>query len=308
MSMPIFVALSTYSEFGDAPLALLRASGHPFRVNTLGRRLTRDEVIALSRGSVGIIAGVEPYDAEVLAQLPELRCISRCGVGTDNIDRASAKARGIVIRNTPDVVVQPVAEMAIAMMFDLLKRLSQHTGSLRRGQWQKYVGNLMVDQVVGVVGLGRIGRRLAELLRRWDVRVIGTDPNPDRVWAERVGVSLQSLEVVLTQADIVSLHLAAPATPFVLSEAAFRQMKPGALLVNVARGSFVDEGALYTVLQEGHLGGAALDVFSKEPYTGPLCELDNVILTPHVATLTRESRVSMEIEATRNVLETLAAR
>ena len=303
MSDKIFVALSTFAKYGEEPLRLIDQSGIDYFLNDLGRRLVREEIVDLGKGATGIVAGVEPYDAPVLEMLPELKCISRCGVGIDNIDLDLAQAKGIVIRNTPDVVIKPVVELTIAMIFDLMRKLSLHAGRLWRKEWRKSAGNLLAGKTVGILGLGRIGRSVAETLLKLDAEVIGTDINPDVVWSKKCGVRVVSLNDLLAEADILSLHLSViPENPFVLGWKEIATMKEGAWLVNVARGNLVDDVALADALKTGRLAGAAMDVFPDEPYSGSLCDLDNMVMTPHVATLTEESRVQMEAEAVQNLL------
>ena len=302
----IFVATSTFSAEGPSPRVALEASGIPFKVSPLGRRLKPEDIVEQAAEATGIVAGVEPYTAEVLAQLPRLKVISRVGVGTDAIDKQAAAARGIVIRKTPNVVIQPVAELAIAMIFDLCRHLTTHTAEFRAHRWAKHTGTLVAGKTLGIVGLGRIGQRTAELARAVGLEVIGCDIAPDEAWAAARGVCLVGLEALLGEADIVCLHLAPSAeAPFLLDAEKIAIMKPGARLINLARGGLVDEAALVAALESGHLAGAARDVFSAEPYDGPLCDAPNVVLTPHVATLTRESRECMEREAVENLIEAL---
>jgi D-3-phosphoglycerate dehydrogenase / 2-oxoglutarate reductase len=159
---------------------------------------------------------------------------------------------------------------------------------------------------VAVIGLGRIGRAVAELMQAVGATVVGTDPMPDLEWATSRSVQIMDLQGALACADIVSLHLANhPDHPFQMTAEHFSAMKPRSLLINLARGQFVNEDDLVSALKAGHLAGAGLDVYSAEPYSGPLSELDDVVLTPHVATLTEESRLVMETEATANVLKAL---
>lgn len=304
MNHRIFVALSTFSEYSKSPLNLLRESGCTYYINPLGRRLVRDEIIEMGRETEGVIAGVEPYDEYVLESLPNLRCISRCGVGIDNISVEKAKERGIEIRNTPDVVIQPVVELAVAMIFDLIRKLSYHTSLLRSKKWEKKAGHLLKGQKVGILGLGRIGKKVAEIMTRLETVVYGTDLFPDKQWAERWSIKIVPLNELLQVSDILSINLSpVEGNNIRLGESEFKAMKKGAILVNVSRGQFVDEMALYNALKSGHLDGAALDVFSEEPYSGRLCDLDNVVLTPHVATLTEESRIQMELEAVQNMID-----
>lgn len=306
MSKELFIALSTFAQHGEEPLSILMKSGFHYSINPLGRRLTSDEVVEMGQGSEGIIAGVEPYTKQVLANLPLLRCISRCGVGTDNIDRESADAGNIAILNTPDVVIQPMAELVLAMILDLLRKLSLHTALLKTRQWVKKDGYLLKGKTVGIIGLGRIGKKVAELLLKLEATVYGADIMPDHNWANTQGVRIIPLEQLLQISDIISLHISNDKdNSFLLSENELKRMKKGALLINSARGQFIEETALYNALKENHLGGAALDVFPFEPYHGSLCELDNIVLTPHVGTLTVESRLQMEVEATNNLVHYL---
>lgn len=306
MSEEIFVALSTFAEYGDAPLRLLKDSGIHFSCNQSGKRLNREDVILFGKEATGIIAGVEPYDEHVLNHLPRLKCISRCGVGIDNIDVKVAKNKGIAIRNTPDVVIQPVVEHTVALIFDLLRKITYHSTLLKSKKWKKSAGNLLIGKKIGILGLGRIGKKVAEVMVKLGCEVYGTDIKPDMDWAETTGVNIVSLQELLPISDILSLHLSSDKDkPLQFGESEFSIMKRGAFLINVARGHFIDEGALYNTLRDGHLEGAALDVFPEEPYYGKLCELDNIVMTPHIATLTKESRLQMEIEAVQNMIDYL---
>ena len=304
MTPKVLVALSTFGEFDDTPIRLLDESGLDYSVNPLGRRLVREEILEMGKDCEGIVAGVEPYDDYVLDRLPKLRCISRCGVGIDNISPGKAKDKGIEIRNTPAVVVLPVAELAIAMIFDLLRGLTYHTELLKSKQWKRKAGYLLSGKKVGVLGLGRVGKRVAEVLVKLDAEVYGADLFPDRRWANKSGIRIVSSELLLRECDIITIHVSVLGNNrFVLGKEEIESMGEGAFIVNTSRGEVIDEEALYHALKSNHLGGAALDVFRKEPYDGPLCGLENVILTPHIATFTQESRVQMEIEAVRNLID-----
>lgn len=306
MANLILQALSTFAEHGDEPLRLLEQSGVPIVLNTLGRRLGREEIVALGREATGVIAGVEPYDRWVLERMPRLKCISRCGVGLDNIDLAVAKERGIAIRNTPEVVIQPVVELTVAMIFALLRRLVLHTERLKRREWKKTAGENLVGKTVGVLGLGSIGRRVAETLALLGARVQGADVRPDPEWAGRQGVRIVSADELLGQSEILTLHVSVLADhPFVLDRQRIARLPHGAYVVNVARGGLVDDQALAEAILSGRVAGAALDVYPREPYAGPLCDLDNVVLSPHAATLTRQTRLRMETEAVQNLLAAL---
>jgi len=302
----ILVTLSTFSAQSDEPLNLLEQSGFTFRTNPYGRRMKSGEVIELGHNCRGLVAGVEPYTAETLAQLPNLRCISRCGAGIDSIDMAEAKRRGIAVLNTPDEPITAVAELTLAMMLALLRQLPRVDSLTHEHKWQRVTGRLLMGKTVGIVGLGRIGRRVAELVQPFGATVIGVEPCPDGDWVAAHDVELMDLPTLLARADIVSLHAStASKHPLRLGAAELAQMKPGAWLINLARGDMVDDEALSEALTSDQLSGAGLDVFPQEPYHGPLCDNPRAILSPHQATLTLETRVAMEAHAVQNVVHYL---
>jgi D-3-phosphoglycerate dehydrogenase len=302
----IFVALSTFAERDRRPLERLKASGEAFRLHQTGKRITTPELVRDGRDAAVIVAGVEPYDAETLGALPALRCICRCGVGTDNVDLAAARARGVAVLNTPDLPASAVAELALALFLALSRNLLPQANLVRARRWERLEAHLLGGRCVGVVGLGRIGRRVAELTRAFGARVVASDPVADADWARGAAVELVYVDALLQEADIVSLHAArSEAHPLLMGIEQFARMRRGALFVNLARGSMVDEAALLGALKSGQVAGAGLDVFGTEPYSGPLCDLDNVILTPHSATLTVETRAAMELECVDKALRFL---
>jgi D-3-phosphoglycerate dehydrogenase len=305
-NVDILVTLSTFGAHSDEPIRLLEQSGFTFRTNPYGRRMKPSEVIELGCNCRALVSGVEPYTAETLAQLPNLRCISRCGVGIDSIDLAEAKRRGIAVLNTPDEPTAAVAELTLAMMLALLRQLPKVDSLMHQCKWQRVMGHLLAGKTVGIIGLGRIGRRVAELVQALGATVIGVEPYPDGDWVAARGVELMDLPALLARADIVSLHAStAPEHPLRLGVAELAQMKQGAWLVNMARGDMVDDEALCEALASGRLSGAGLDVLPQEPYCGPLCDNPCAILSPHQATLTLETRVAMEVRAVENVVRYL---
>jgi D-3-phosphoglycerate dehydrogenase len=303
MTDSIFVTLSTFAEYDPAPLRLLETSGIPFAINLSGKRITTVELIAQGQHATAVVAGVEPYDATTLAQLPALRCISRCGAGTDAVDFTAARSRGIAVLNTLDVPTQAVAELAVAMILSLSRNLRRQANLMGARDWTRLEAHLVSGRRIGLVGLGRIGGRVVELLAPFRPLLAAHDPYADPLWAAAHGVSLVPMDEILSTSDIISLHAARSADhPLHLGAAEFARMKPGAVLVNLARGSMIDEAALCAALASGRLGGAGLDVFGDEPYRGPLCDFGNVILTPHSATLTVETRVAMETECVNKAI------
>jgi D-3-phosphoglycerate dehydrogenase len=191
------------------------------------------------------------------------------------------------------------------MMLGLMRQLPKVDTLMHERKWQRVAGNLLADKTVGIIGLGRIGRRVSELVQAFGAAVIGFDPYPDSAWLRERDVELLDLPALLACADIVSIHAASSDHPLRLGAAEFALMKQGAWLINVARGDMIDDRELSEALASGRLSGAGLDVFPEEPYGGPLCDSDRVILSPHQATLTRETRAAMETHAVENLMRYL---
>lgn len=306
MIKKVLASPSSMGQCGSEPFDLLRERGYEIINNPYGRKLTEDEVIELAKDCVGIVAGVEPLTARVMDALPNLKVISRVGVGMDSVDLEYAKQKGIIVVNTPDGPTRGVAELTLAMTLSLLRRIPQADAALHQRKWKKQIGNLFLNKRVGVIGLGRIGKSVAELFRGLKNAVIGYDPFANETWAKENGVKLSSFEDVLRQADILTLHVPGnkDKSP-VIGIKELAMMKNGTFLVNIARGGVVDEEALYNALKDGKLAGAAIDVYSKEPYDGPLCDLDNIIMTPHLGSYAAEGKLQMEIDAVKNFLKSV---
>ncbi len=303
--------LVTTAPFGDQdpkPLELLKAAGAEFVVNPLGRRLTEEE-LAKAAGDFGvIIAGTEPITHRVMAAAPHLRLISRVGVGLDSVDLKAAKERGIRVSYTPEAPAPAVAELAVGLMLDLLRHITEADRSLRRGTWQRFPGRRLSDCAVGILGAGRIGRRVAEHLAGGfpGVKLLANDIKPDESFGRKLGLRWVDKETLYKEADVISLHVPlTPQTRGLINARALSLMRPGALLVNTARGGIVDEAALADALRSRRLAGAAMDVFDKEPYAGELAGLGRCLLTCHMGSMAQDCRARMEIEATEEAVRFL---
>ena len=305
----ILITTSSFGKDDVSPLSLLQTAEYDIVINPYGRKLTEDEVLdlLLEIKPVGMIAGLEPITARVLQRTEGLKVISRCGVGMENVDLHTAARLGITVTNTPDAPTQAVAELTIGLILNLLRRISSLDRELRKGAFRKESGSLLRDKKVGIIGLGRIGKRVAEMLLALGAKVSGTDIRPDSVWLQEKQVSLVSLGELLKQSQILCLHVSYTAGgEYLIGKKEMEAMREGAYLVNTSRGEVIDHDALYSMLTSGHLAGAALDVFDHEPYNGPLTQLDSTVLTPHIGSYAREARVEMEIQAAENLIEGLS--
>ncbi len=300
----IFVSTSSFAEFDLQPRELLEKAKLSVEFNPYGRTLTKAEIVLLANQAEGLISGTEFLDREVLGKLERLKVISRCGAGVDNIDITAAKEKGIIIFSTPDGPTLAVAELTLGLMLALLRKIPMMDRNMRLNTWSKEIGNLLYDKQVGIIGFGRIGRKVACLVSAFGAHVSFCDPLVDT--NEMPLYPRLEFDAILKTSDIVTLHLPyAKENVNLFDKAEFSLMKQGAFLINCSRGGIVNESALCSALKDGKLAGAAIDVFDKEPYNGLLKEYENVILTPHVGSYAKEARVHMEIEAVQNLINGL---
>jgi phosphoglycerate dehydrogenase-like enzyme len=304
-SRKVLVAVSRFHESSPEAFARLRAAGCEVVQNDLGRLLTEDELIERLPGVFATIAGSEPYTERVLAAAPDLRVIARFGVGYDQVDIAAASRHGVAVAMAFGTNHEAVADHAFALIAALGNRILLDHQKVMGGGWGSTLHLSLWRSTVGIVGLGRIGRALARRCRGFEMRVLACDAKPDPAHAREHGIELVELEMLLRESDFVSIHAPhAPETDKLIDRDRLALMKPGAYLINTARGGLVDEAALYEALAAKRIAGAGLDVFEIEPLPAgsPLRELDNVILTPHVADLNAASLVAATERCVENVL------
>ncbi len=244
---------------------------------------------ALKEADVLIVRSATKVTADLIAGAPRLKIVARAGVGLDNVDRVACEGRGIRVINTPGASTAAVAELTIGLLICLLRNVGRAHAKMKRGEWDKKgcTGHEAAGKTLGLVGFGRIGRMVAEKASALGMRVIYNDP---KMVAGPYG-HYKDIDQLVECADIVSLHATTKnGGPALMDKERIGRMKRGAYLINTARGAMVDEAALADALESGHLAGAALDVYGKEPYEGPLREMDNVILTPHIGAGTYEAQ------------------
>ena len=284
----------------DFPVVL---TGSPAerRLRTLGdvmvyteRGAEQETELVRRIGGADIVVSLRAYtrfSENALTACPSLRMISIWGTGTDNVDLAACHRRGVTVGHTPGVNAHAVAEHTLALMLAVIRRIPSLDRDVRSGQWPRGLLVQLEGKTLGIVGLGAIGRRVAALAAPFGARLLAATWGPDEGRAAAVGARHAPIEALLQESDIVSLHLRLSAeTEAVINRARLALMKPGAFLVNTARGRLVDREALVDALRHGRLAGAALDVFHEEPIAAsdPLLTLPNVILTPHNAGMTQE--------------------
>ena len=303
MTVRVAIGSSSFAAEDDSPLEMLRAAGCDVALNPYGRRLDEAETIAHLAKADGLVAGLEPLTKRVIASAPQLKAIARVGIGMTNVDLDAARELGVKVSNTPDEPTQAVAEMTMAALLALCRPMAAMNAALHAGDWRKLMGTGLAGTPVLIIGFGRIGRRVAALLDAFRAVVYVHDPYVEADAFPAYAHRADSLAGGLAAARIVTLH--ASGADCLLDAAAFDAMQDGTRLLNSARGELVDEEALIAALDSGRVAGAWFDAFWTEPYAGPLCGYEQVLLTPHVSTYTRECRLAMETAAARNLLRDL---
>jgi D-3-phosphoglycerate dehydrogenase len=299
MKKKVLIGPSSFAAIDREPLDKLLAEGYEVIDNPFRHKITKKELIDLLPGVKGLIAGLETLDRKVM-ELSDLKVISRCGSGMSNVDVVAAEKLGIKVFSTPFGPTNAVTELTIACLLSLLREMPQINNSMHMRKWDKRIGFELRGKRVAVIGYGRIGQKVGELLSAFGAKVIAVDPEYD---GSCVNIKKMELHEALTIVDIVTIH--SSGTECLLGKKEFGVMKQGAFILNAARGELVDESALADALDSGKVAGAWLDTYSEEPYKGPLCDYSQVILTPHIGSYTAECRVAMEMEAVENLLKGL---
>jgi D-3-phosphoglycerate dehydrogenase len=309
--MKILVTATSFSPSRPTPaLERLQSFAGELVFNPYGKPLSEDQLIPLLRDCDGYVAGLDFVTGKVIEACEKLKVISRYGVGVDRVDLAAAKAKNIAVCNTPGANSQAVAELALALILALARRVPQLDRKVREAQWPRSTGIELRGKTLGILGLGAVGKTLARCASGFSMDILAYDPYLDKTYAEAHGIVPSDLTDLIQKSHILSLHLPlTPQTKHLIDDAAMRAMRPGAILINTARGGLIDEAAAYEHLRSGHLGGLGLDVYEEEPPKPSLLhQLDNVVLTPHTASHTAEATAGMAEMAVQNLIDVLSGK
>ena len=254
----------------------------------------------------GVIAGTEEYDRHMLDAAENLKVISRVGVGLDNIDLDYASEKGIKVFKTQTGPSLAVAELALGLILDLMRKIIEQSNNLNNGVWKKQMGSLVSGKTLGIIGLGTIGKKLVEITKGLQLKYLAFDLIKDEVFAQENNVEYWDLSYLLENADIISIHLnMTKENVNLINMSRLKKMKPSSIIINTSRGEIINEHDLEIAVNDGVIAGAGLDVFQEEPYNGPLTNYENVILSPHIGSYAQEIRMAMELEAVNNLIEGL---
>jgi D-3-phosphoglycerate dehydrogenase len=304
----IFVSTYPFAKMDQTPLDLLKASGIPYTLNPLHRRLTPQEIAEFAKDSTAIIASTEDL-LPLVQSNKNLKIISRVGIGLDSVPLEKCEQKNIAVAYTPDAVTEAVAELTLGLMINCTRHITKAHLSTLQGGWQRYIGKSLEDSTVGIIGMGRIGKRVSTLLQAFRVKNILWNDTSINVQKQMESnrannVAFAEKNTILEKCDIITLHIPMNAkNKSYLSKNEFHLMKKNAWLINTARGELIHEPDLVSALEDGLLQGAALDVFCTEPYAGPLTQMPQVLLTQHMGSCTEKGRRLMEFQAVENTLK-----
>lgn len=311
MPHTVLVTATNYSHLCSEGKVLLEA--HDCRVveNDFGRPMTFEELSQRVGDVDAVVAGVDTWNEGVFAIAPKLKVISRFGVGVDNIDIEAARSRGIQVTNAAGGNANAVAELTVGLIIAAMRNIAQLHATTRQGAWDRFVGEELAGKTVGILGFGNIAQKIAKKLGGFEVSVIAYDKFPNLAAATALGVELVDADAVLSRSDIVCTMLPSlPETRHFMNADAFERMKRGAYFINTARGALVDEKALKAALDGGHIAGAAIDVYEREPVDpgNPLLSTARIVTTPHTAAETYETYSSIGVLTAQAVIDALEGR
>ncbi len=304
-------------QIPEAGIKILRDKGYQVEISQKDGVLTKEELILALRGkgySAVLCLLTDKIDDEIFEAVgPQCKVFANCAVGFDNIDLAAAKNRGVLITNTPGVLTETVAEHTFSLILSLAHRIPESDKFTRAGKYvgwapMLFLGSDVYRKTLGVVGLGRIGSQVAyHAFKGFEMKILYYDPKPNVEFEKEYGARFVDLKVLLQESDFISIHVPLlPSTHHLISERELKMMKKTAYLINTSRGPIIDEKVLVMALKENWIRGAALDVYENEPQLTPgLTELSNVILTPHIASATEETRSKMSELAALNIIAVL---
>ena len=303
----ILITSTSFSKTDPLPLQNLRAHGCEVIENPYGRPLKENELISLLADVDGVIAGLDEFTQKAIQSAKRLKVISRYGVGMDNIDLEAARAQKIRVTNTPGVNTQAVADLTIALMLAVARKITKADICTRQGKWEKFYGHSLFRKTLGILGFGRVGQAVFRRSAGFEMEVLAYDPWQKELIEKTDRIKYADLQDLLSDSDFVTLHLAlSEKTHHLIGEKELSLMKPTAYLINTARGGLINEEALYQTLKNKAIAGAALDTFTDEPpRASRLLTLENIVMTPHIGSYTYEATLEMGLAAVKNLISSL---
>lgn len=293
----IFIGPASFGEINQLALLKLKKNGFEIIKNNFGRKINKEELIKIlsDKTIVACIAGLESYDNDVISS-SGLKVISRLGSGIDNIDLNIAKKQGLSIFTTANGPINSVAELTLGMMIYLSRNIYQMSNDMKNGKWKRSYGNLLEGKNVTIIGFGKIGRRVLNLLEPFNCNIIVVDP----LIKESPKYELLSLNEALSKSDIITIHV--NINEEIIDIKNIEHMKENTIFLNTSRGKVISEETIIYGIKKNKIISGWLDVFDEEPYFGILNKYDNLILTPHIGSFSTETRLKMEHESVNSII------
>ncbi len=303
----VLITTIPFADKNRQPLDLLENTGIEYLINPFNKKLTENELADLITDFDVIIAGTEPITKKVMDNATNLKMISRVGIGLDSVDLLEAKKSGITVSYTPDAPAPAVAELTIGLMLTLLRSVQLSNMEMHNGKWHRFFGRRLSEITIGIIGVGRIGRGVLQHLQGFgSPKILLNDTSQNHDLDQTSNIEWVDKDTIYQKADIVTIHTPLTTqTKNMVKKEQLLSMKEDAIIINTARGGIINEQDLYEVMKDGHLDGAAIDVFNFEPYNGKLKEIRRCILTAHMGSMSVDCRTRMEIEATEEAVRFL---
>ncbi len=306
----ILITSTSFGKQDKTPLELLQSKGYEITWNETGKPLDAGNLLAKLDGCAGVIAGLDYFSADVFYGVTELKIVARYGVGVDRVDLDAAEKAGVIVTNTPSANSDSVADLAVGLMLSASRKIVEAHSRTMSGQWPKTFGVSLFQKTVGLIGLGRVGARVAQRVKGFDCRVLVCDPFIDAETASQFGCEKVDLDTLLADSDFLSLHAPATAeTQGMIHRETLGKMKPTAILVNTARGELVVEDDLLDALKAGGIYGAAIDAHRAEPpEVDKYKDVPNLTVTPHIGAYTTEALFNMAMDSAHDLIAVLEGR
>ena len=292
----VFIATSSFSELTKSVNKIAKKKNFLFEKNPLKKKLTSDQLVKYAKNCNYIIAGTEIYNQKTLDKLKKLKYIFRLGSGIDNLDIDYLKKKKIKFKKsivTPEIAV---AELIVGYIFSIYRHIVDHNNDLKNKIWKKRMGSILNGKTVGIIGYGKVGKYLYKLLKNFGIKILVNDK-------KKINIENTNINKLIKKSDIISLNTNLYSKEKLLDKKKLKLCKKSCIIINTSRPEVIDYNYLYLMLKTKKILGAGLDVFMKEPYLGKLTNLDNVILTPHIGSYSKEIRSKMEKEALKNILK-----
>ena len=300
----VLITTIPFAKFDQSPTKLLKEESIEYLINPIGKKPCEEELIDMLLNKKALIAGTEEITENVLEKSKDLKFISRVGVGLDSIDLIAARKKGVMVSYTPEIPSSSVAELTIGMILSQLRYVHSSDSNMHNKIWRKKTGRRLGECSIGLIGVGRIGEKVLEILHSFKPKeILVNDIDKSEKIIEKYQVKYVSKDDILKKCDVISLHVPLNKNTFhMIGKAELNTMKQDAIIVNTSRGKIINEHVLFEALQSKKIGGAAIDVYSEEPYYGDLTNLENCLLTPHIGPMSIDCRSKMEMEATLEVI------